>query len=82
MKRSLEAAGFGLLATGADPARRYRRDLALEEAACGTTGEPSRRLPERLSIANGARHPPLLLVHGVLGGCDVAEFLGRAHTER
>ena len=29
MKRSLEAAGLGLLAAGAVLARRYRRDLAL-----------------------------------------------------
>jgi MYXO-CTERM domain-containing protein len=31
MKRSLEVAGFGLLAAGTVAARRYRRDLDLRE---------------------------------------------------
>ena len=72
MKRSLEAAGFGLLAAGAVLARRYRRDLALARRRLAEldrrTVETSAGAVEYCEWGEGL---PLLLVHGVVGGCDV-----------
>ena len=70
MKRSLEAAGFGLLAAGAVP----RAPLPTRSGPCELaeldrgTVETSAGAVEYCEWGEGL---PLLLVHGVVGGCDV-----------
>jgi pimeloyl-ACP methyl ester carboxylesterase len=72
MKRSLEAASFGLLAAGAVLARRYRRDLARAKRQLADldrrTVTTSAGAVEYCEWGEGL---PLLLAHGVVGGCDV-----------
>ena len=83
MKRSLEAAGFGLLAAGAVLARRYRRDLVVARRRLAEldsrTVETSAGAVEYLRMGRGSSAAARTRRRGRL---RCAAFLAGAHPER
>jgi pimeloyl-ACP methyl ester carboxylesterase len=60
---------------------RYRHDLRRDQARLAALARPVIDTPAgRVEYAQGGDGPPVLMVHGVLGGCDFGVGVGRANV--